>query len=155
MPTSPSPPMRPWWDSVSRSMELEHEDAAGEQPFVVGTAVVALEAEEVRWYQRLDASTSRTAIMVWGWAGRTGATTPIRLPAGSSSSTSQRSPLSSRRRTAAAGDAAARASAGAGPSRPTRPVHGRRPGDVVARPIIPGASKLPEARSTDQPKTVS
>ena len=28
-------------------VELEHEDAAGEQPFVVGTAVVALEAEEV------------------------------------------------------------------------------------------------------------
>ena len=36
-----------------------------------------------RWYQRLDASTSRTAIMGLGRA--TGATTSIRLPAGSSS----------------------------------------------------------------------
>jgi hypothetical protein len=124
-------------------VELEHEDAAGEQPFVLGTAVVALEAEEA----------------LVPTAGRTGATTPIRLPAGSSSSTSQRSPLSSHGRPRTwPPPATARPSVGwswSAQTHTTGPRSAAGARSVVHWPIIPGASKLPEARSTDQPKTAS
>src|SRR4030095_1802808 len=57
-------------------VELEHEDAAGEQPFVVGTAVVALEAGEglgraaAPWHDG------------WGGAGRDGPDAADPVPGG-------------------------------------------------------------------------
>ena len=137
-------------------VELEHEDAAGEQPLVVGTAVVALEAEEalVPAAGRLDVA-HRDHGLGLGRADRRDDADPVaggivELHQPALAVVEPRPP----RTWPPPATASPRRRPRAGRRRPRSTVADQG-ALVVHWPIIPGASKLPEARSTDQPKTVS